>query len=100
MHYMLKSRGVKALYVGANVPLNDIEFVTKLKKPDFLYTHLTSVAPNFNFEKFLTKLSLKLPAQKMIISGQLLQHYKKKVPANISLKRSLQDVMEYVAGLA
>lgn len=100
MHYMLKNRGAKVLYVGANVPLNDIEFVTKLKKPDFLYTHLTSVAQNFNFEKFLSKISLRLPAQTLIVSGYVAQHYKKKVPAQISLKKSLQEVMEYVAALS
>ncbi|QEC68010.1 MerR family transcriptional regulator [Panacibacter ginsenosidivorans] len=100
MHYMLKSRGVKVLYVGANVPLNDIEFVAKLKKPDFLYSHLTSVALNFNFEKYLSKISTRLPDQPIIISGQLAQHYKKKVPPKISLKKSLHEVMEYVAALA
>lgn len=100
MHYMFKSRGARVLYVGANVPLNDIEFVTKLKKPDFLYTHLTSVAQNFNFEKFLSKISLRLPTQPIVISGYVAQHYKKKIPANISLKKSLQGVTEYIASLS
>lgn len=100
MHYMFKSRGARVLYVGANVPLNDIEFVTKLKKPDFLYTHLTSVAQNFNFEKFLSKISLRLPTQPIVISGYVAQHYKKKIPANISLKKSLQEVTEYIASLS
>lgn len=99
MHYMFKSRGAKVLYVGANVPLNDIEFVTKLKKPDYLYAHLTSVAQNFNFEKFLNKISSRLPGQPIVISGYVSQHYKKKVPPHISLKRSLQEVMEYTAAL-
>ena len=100
MHYMLKSRGVKTLYVGANVPFNDIEFVAKLKKPDFLYSHLTSVASNFNFEKYLSKISTCLHDQHIIISGQVAQHYKKKVPQKITLKKSLQEVMEYVAALS
>lgn len=100
MHYMFKSRGARVLYVGANVPLNDIEFVTKLKKPDFLYTHLTSVAQNFNFEKFISKISIRLPNQPIVVSGYVSQHYKKKVPANISLKKSLQEVTEYIASLS
>ncbi|MBG9375642.1 MerR family transcriptional regulator [Panacibacter sp. DH6] len=100
MHYMLKSRGVKVLYVGANVPLTDVEFVSKLKKPDYLYMHLTSVAINFNFEKYLTKLHARIPDQPVIVSGQLVQQYKKKVPSNIFLKRSLTDVMEYIASIA
>lgn len=97
MYYLLKSRGVKVLYIGANVPLADIEYVTKLKKPDFLYAHLTSVAHHFNFEKFLTKFNLRIPATPLIISGQLSQSYKKKTIGNIHLKRSLNEVMEFIS---
>lgn len=97
MYYLLKSRGVKVLYIGANAPLADVEYVAKLKKPDFLYTHLTSVANHFNFEKFISKVSIRIPSVPFIISGQLTQSYKKKVTSNIHLKRSLPEVMEYIS---
>ena len=100
VHYMLKNRGVKVFYVGSNVPMHDMEFVVKLKKPDIIYTHLTSISPNFNFEKYLSKLTQRLPDKEIIISGQLIQHYKKKIPNNVSLKRSLNEVIEFVAELS
>ena len=99
MYYLLKSRGVRTLYLGANVPVKDIEFVSKLKKPDYLYTHLTSVASNFNFEKFLNQIQLRLADFPFVISGQLTQHYKKKVPPNVNFKHSLHEVFEYVGSL-
>ncbi len=99
MYYLLKSRGVKTLYLGANVPIKDIEFVSKLKKPDYLYSHLTSVASNFNFEKFLAQVQLRLSEFPFVISGQLTQHYKKKIPPKVSFKLSLQEVIEYVGSL-
>jgi methanogenic corrinoid protein MtbC1 len=99
MYYLLKSRGIKVLYIGANAPLKDVEYVTKLKNPAYLYSHLTSVAHNFNFEKFLNNFHLRLQGFNLIISGQLTQSYKKKVPANVSFKRSLGEVMEYVASI-
>jgi MerR family transcriptional regulator, light-induced transcriptional regulator len=99
MYYLLKSRGVKTLYLGANVPVKDIEFVSKLKKPDYLYTHLTSVGSNFNFEKFLHQVEIRLTDFPLVISGQLTQHYKKKVPSKVNFKHSLQEVIEYVASL-
>lgn len=99
MYYMLKSRGVRVLYIGANVPLADVDYVTKLKKPDFLYTHITSVAHNFNFEKFITKISQRISSVPIIVSGHFAQHYKKKVPSNIELKKSLSEVTEYIAHL-
>ncbi|MBC7902959.1 MAG: MerR family transcriptional regulator [Gemmatimonadaceae bacterium] len=99
MHYLLKSRGVKTIYIGANVPMKDIDFVTKLKKPDYLYTHLTTVNGNFNFERFLNNVETKLPQTPMVISGLLTRQYKKKVPSKVSFKQSLSEVLEYVGTL-
>jgi len=97
-YYLMKSKGVKVLYLGANVPLKDVEYVAKLKKPDYLYTHLTSVI-NFNFEKFLGIAEQKLNAFPMVISGQCTQTYKKKLPAQVSFRKSLYEVWEYVSRL-
>ncbi|HAI82911.1 MAG TPA: MerR family transcriptional regulator [Chitinophagaceae bacterium] len=99
MYYLLKSRGIKVLYIGANAPIKDIEYVAKLKSPDVLYTHLTSVAQNFNLERFLNNIHLKIPNHKIIISGQLTQGYKKQLPSNIEFKKTLSEVMEYISAL-
>jgi MerR family transcriptional regulator, light-induced transcriptional regulator len=98
-HYLLKSRGAKVLYLGGNVPFRDLEYVVQLKKPDFCYAHLTTVAANFNTEKFLMKLHDRMPDSKFIISGQLTQVYKKRIPENVKFKYSLQEVMEFITTL-
>ncbi len=100
MYYLLKTRGVKVLYLGANVPMRDVVYVADLKKPSFLYTHLTSVASNFNFEKFLGKVGASMSGYSVVVSGLLTQNYKKTIPSNVNLKRSLPEVMEYLGKLA
>ena len=100
MYYLLKARGVKVLYLGANVPIKDVLYVADLKVPTFVYTHLTSVASNFNFEKFLTKVGTTLPKYSVVVSGLLTQTYKKGVPSNVNLKRSLPEVMDYLGKIA
>jgi DNA-binding transcriptional MerR regulator len=99
MYYLLKSRGVQVIYLGANVPVRDLEFIVNLKKPDYLYTHLTSTAGNFNFEKFLLQVSHKMPNVPVIISGQLTEARLKKIPPGVHLKRSLSEVLEYVSAI-
>ena len=98
-YYLFKSRGVKVIYLGANVPLKDVEYVATLKKPDFLYSHLTSVAHNFNFEKFLVNVQNRIPEFSVIVSGALTQTYKKRVPTNVTFKKSLSEVTEYIGTL-
>lgn len=99
MYYLLKSKGVNTIYLGANVPIKDVEFVAAIKKPDYLYTHLTSVAGNFSFDKFINAAQIKLQPYPLVISGQLAQQYKKKVPVSINLCRSLPEVLEYISTL-
>jgi len=98
MYYLLKSRGIDTIYLGANVPLNDVEYVVNLKKPDFLYSHLTAVGHNFNFDKFISAITKKFIGTPMIISGLLTNNYEKKIPPHINFKKSFPDVMELVAG--
>jgi DNA-binding transcriptional MerR regulator len=97
--YLLKTRGIKTLYLGADVPAADIEFVSKLKKPDYLYTHLTSATGNFNFEKFLNQVQTRLEHFPLVISGQLTGSYKKQLPPKVSFKTSLQEVIDYISVL-
>ena len=48
LYYILKSRDIQVLYLGANVPLKDLEFVAHLKNPQCLFTHITSIPGRFN----------------------------------------------------
>ncbi|HYC28183.1 MAG TPA: MerR family transcriptional regulator [Chitinophagaceae bacterium] len=94
--YLMKLRGVKTLYLGADVPLKDIEFVIRLKKPDYIYTHLTSKPKYFNLEKFLDRVASQV---RVVISGSRVVAQAKKSYETVDFKRSLQDVLGFVASL-
>lgn len=95
LHYLLKSRGHKVYYLGANIPLKDVEFIVNAKNIPVLFTHLTSVAPNFNFEKFTINAHNRMPDRRIMISGLVAQQYTKKVPPSIHICRSLYEVMDF-----
>ncbi len=98
MYYLLKNRGVTTYYLGSNVPLKDVEYVAKLKNPDYLYSHLTTVGQNFNFDKFIVNVTQKFGGIPVIISGQLTNIYQKKIHAPLNFKRSFAEVMDFVSG--
>ncbi|MBL0272536.1 MAG: MerR family transcriptional regulator [Chitinophagaceae bacterium] len=99
LYYLLKSRGAKTIYLGANVPVKDVQHVINIKKPDIVFVHLTATASNFNFEKFLQNVKLNFGDTKTIISGQLTKNYRKPVPISVEFKRSLPEVMELIASI-
>lgn len=99
MYYLLKSRGISTIYLGANVPICDVEYVVNLKKPDYLYLHLTSVGHNFNFDRFILSITKKFAGTPIIISGLMAQSYERKIPPHINFKKSFIEVMEFVSAL-
>jgi DNA-binding transcriptional MerR regulator len=99
MYYMLKSRGIQTIYLGANVPVKDVAYVARLKKPDIVFTHLTATSSNFNFEKFLNSINSQFNDIQTVISGQLTHSYTKNIPNGIKFKKSLHEVMEYLTSL-
>ena len=95
VHYLLKLKGFKVLYLGADIPVKDILYVVEAKKPSYLYCHLTAIPNNFKLEKFFTQISSKLKNSELVISGQLVQGYKNAIPENVRLKKSLTEVVEH-----
>ena len=99
VYYLLRSRGAKVHYLGANIPLKDVAFVIKQLKPQVIYIHLTSTSSKFNFDKYLQNLKMHTGKIPVIISGYITQHYKKTLPDGFKLKKSLAQVTEYIASL-
>ncbi len=99
VYYLLKKHGVRVLYLGSDLPLKDVEFVCKYKKPDFLYSHMTAVSGNFHLEKFLRQLNQSVPHIPLVLSGQLARTQLRKIPPGVSFRRSLPEVLEFIASL-
>lgn len=99
LYYLLKSRGVSTIYIGANIPIKDVKQVVEIRKPQIAFVHLTGTGHLFNLEKFISSLRNHLGGIKTVISGYVTQDYKKKLPESVELKRSLSEMMEYILSL-
>ncbi len=99
MNYLLKSRGIKTIYLGCSVPMKDVECVVGLKKPDYLYCHLTTVGKNFNFDRFVNSIPDRFDGRPVVISGQLTHTYEKKIPRQITFKKTFGEAMEFVSAI-
>lgn len=99
MYYVLKSRGVQVIYLGANVPIRDVVHLASVKKPDHLYTHITCITGNFKMEKYLNQLRDLIPDTPIVVSGSVARNQHNRIQPTISLKKSMGEVMDYVASL-
>lgn len=99
VHYLLKSRGIYVDYLGANVPIIDLKYLTEQRKIDYLYCHLTSPNRNFKMDKFFTQLAQINASVPIIISGQMIQEFKGNLAPNIHLKKSLPQTIEFLESI-
>lgn len=97
--FLLKKKGIPFIYLGANIPFNDLKTITSVKKPNYLYTHVTTSGPNFNFDTFLSILNKEFRDYPAIISGRLIESYSKKIPSKIIFKKSLSEVKNFIQSL-
>jgi methanogenic corrinoid protein MtbC1 len=96
VHFLLKQKGIGVDYLGTNVPVVDLKFLTEFKKVDFLFSHITSPAKSFKFNKFLDQLGQIDKSIPIVLSGLIIQEYKGNVASNVHLKRSLLETIDFM----
>jgi methanogenic corrinoid protein MtbC1 len=99
VNYLLKQKGLPVIYLGANVPLKDAEYVARIKKPEYLYLHLTTLSGKPDFKKFISTLSTNLPECSLLLSGSSTSGSKDVFSSNVTVLESLQDVVAYISRL-
>ncbi len=68
-HYIAKKWGLKTVYLGQIVPLQDLEMVYKKIDPKYLFTSFTSSMEAGWIERYITKLSEMFTDIEIFISG-------------------------------
>lgn len=96
VYYLLRKKGVPVIYLGANVPVKDVGYIVDIKKPDYLYMHLTAIPRQVKFEKLLQQLS-QYPCT-TLLSGYLAENVYK-TNGNVRYLKSLPQVLEYLEAI-
>lgn len=92
--YLLRKFGKNPIYLGPNSPLKEVQQVYNAKKPEYLYAHLTSVAEEFDGNRYLVKLSQAFPDARILISGSMLSRRHYNTFDNIKYLYNLKEVKE------
>jgi hypothetical protein len=99
VHYLLKLKGYNVDYLGTNVPLVDLKYLTEIKKVDYLYAHITAPNKGFKMNKFMEQLGYLNPSIPIVLTGIMMQSYKGPVPSHIKVMQSLSQTMDFLSSL-
>lgn len=73
LHYLLKKQNVDVLYLGANVPYEDLEKIVRERKPRYLQTHITKGSATFCAVNFLSEISRISNGSTVVLSGDAVE---------------------------
>ena len=94
--YLMKKRGVEAIYLGQSVPFEDLKQVVKSHNPQYLVTALVATLDEDALEAYLNNLSTSFPKLKVIVSGYQISQYSRPVPSNIIKVNDVQAYVKYL----
>lgn len=99
VYYLLRKKKLPVIYLGASVPLKDVQSLFDHKAPDYLYLHLTAFPRNHHLQNYLSALSQNFPGSKILLSGSAIREYKKSLASNITRFPSLAEVISYLKSI-
>lgn len=84
-NYMLKSRGHKVVYLGQNVPYEDVIQIQEAHKPEYLFTSFVNAVSPEKLESYLQDLSKESSAEKILVTGYQLCNINFKLPKKVEV---------------
>ena len=93
--YILKLQNQNVLYLGQNLPLIDAEVAFESFQPDYIFTVLTMINPDFEISEYLEHLSNTFKNTQILVTGFQVVNCKLKLNKNIKVLTKLEDIQIY-----
>ncbi len=98
--YLLRKARQNPVYIGANTPLQEVERFIACREVHCIYTHLTSVSNPQHMQRYLQKMSEKLPGTiPCYVSGAILKGLELPQFPNLHFLYNLAEVRDKIASL-
>lgn len=94
--FLFKKRGIEEIYLGQNVPFEDLKQTVHAHKPQYLVTALVATLDDDMMEAYLNTLSKEFPEVKIIVSGYQISQYTRPIPENIIKVDDVQQYVKYI----
>lgn len=94
--YIIKARNHQVVYLGQNLPFEDLKKVFDIQKPDFLVTILTTSLEGDSIAAYINKVSATFSSTKLLVSGRQVIGQDLKVSENIIIYPRKELFIDFV----
>ena len=100
MHFLLKTRRNRAIYLGQHISLNDLKDVCSALKPDHVFTIINEPMPRQPLQNWVDQLHATLPQTHFLLTGQQFFSQPVRLPSNATLHKSLGETIQFLDGFS
>ena len=99
MHYLLKTKRHRVIYLGTNISLPDLNTACIACKPDYIFTIINEILPKHSIRQYIEILKQNHLNTKILLTGyQVVAHDIQSCP-QIQVLHSLPETIEYLQSL-
>ncbi len=98
MHYLLKARKNKVLYLGLNISVNDLADACQIHQPDYIFTMITESYSKSPVQRYVDELSSTFTDSKILLSGYQVVAQNVRSTDNITVLKSLDETIDLLDG--
>ncbi|HCS21494.1 MAG TPA: helix-turn-helix-type transcriptional regulator [Bacteroidetes bacterium] len=99
-NYMLRKRGHAVVYLGQNLPFEDLRHVFNFYEPEYVVSVLTSGMNPEEVQDFVDRIALSWPKAQILLTGYLVvTHPGLKVPEKVQVIKSVEEMRQAIDGL-
>ncbi len=95
-NYMIRANNHITLYLGANLPVDEILKMGDVYQPDFIFTSFVTGATEEQVKTLVKKISKQFPAQKILVTGEAFLRHSFTLPKNVFRISELEDLKKFL----
>jgi MerR family transcriptional regulator, light-induced transcriptional regulator len=99
MHYLLRHRGHRVIYLGANTSVNDLRDACQPLRPHYIFTILQEPLPRQSIQNYIDTASNAVMGGQMLLTGAQLFVNQVKLPTNATVLNGLPDTLQFLDAL-
>ncbi|WP_420146966.1 MerR family transcriptional regulator [Spirosoma sp.] len=95
-NYLIRARSNKVIYLGQNLPFDDLVFIYQTKRPDYIFTAFTSIPANHEVQPFVDRMAKSLPGSQLLLTGYQIVGQDITVPENARIINQITDLLRII----
>ncbi|GAB4026132.1 MerR family transcriptional regulator [Spirosoma koreense] len=93
-HFVLRARSNKVIYLGQSLPFDELVFVYKKCRPDYIFTALTTVPANHEVQPYVNRLAKTFPEAHLLLTGYQVIGQDIIIPDNAMIINQISDLIQ------